>query len=178
MVLPHPDDYEVEVNPKEERVRRFINIQIVKLQKIANVGSLILLILNFSFVAYPYVEHRDVHPYIVIPVIFVSLGLFILLLAHVYLKKLNMYRTQAEAERYFNPYQVYAIGPFEEMLYRYLWVPTLEAAINLQTDPVEKEKLIDIMEKFMGWVRLGYIPKKDFPKHLKKFYITDKQERL
>jgi len=178
MVLEHPDNYKVEVNKKEERVRRFINIQIVKLQKIANVGSLILLILNISLTLNLYIEHRGIHPYIMIPLLFICIGLFILLCAHVYLKKLNMYRTQAEAERYFNPYQVYAIGPFEEMLYRYLWVPTLEAAINLQPDPKEKAKLESIMKKFMGWVKLGYIPKKDFPSHLKKFYITDKQARL
>lgn len=172
------NDKAVSSNRADEKIQRFINIQILKLKKVAAVGSLILLLLNFSFVAYPYLEYRGIHPYFIIPAIFFSLALFILFLAHIYLKWFDMYRTEAEAERYFNPYTVYAIGPFEEMQYRYLMLPMVEAVIHLQKDDDKKKEIVERVEQFRKWVNLGYIPKEDFPKHLKKFYITKKQNRL
>lgn len=172
------DDGEIEYNPDEERVRRFFNMQIQKLKRVASIGSLILLVFNLSLLIYPYIEHRNVHPYLAIPTIFVLISLLILLLAHAYLKWLDMYRTEQETERYFNPYAVYAFQPWDEMVYRYIHIPMLEAVYHMQPEGNYKRDLEQLIKKLYRWVNKGYIPKEDFPDHLKKYYITNRQARL
>lgn len=88
---------------KDERFRRFLNIQYVKVKRTAAVGSLIMLILNLSFTMYPFIEHRGVHPYFAIPLIFLVVFVLVWLAAHLYVKKLEMYRTESIAEKVFNP---------------------------------------------------------------------------
>jgi len=166
------------VDKKQERWRRFFNVQYVKLKKVAPVGSMITLFLNLAFTMYPYVEHRFPHPYLGIPVVF-GINLFIgLFLAHVYLNWLQMYRTEAEAEKYFNPYAVNYFGPWEEVVYRNLWIPVLEGIRDNETNPKRKEYYQRCIDRFLGWMDQGFVPKKDFPKHLLKFYKDRTQKRL
>jgi hypothetical protein len=42
----------------KETLRKFINMQYVKMKRMAAVGSLILLAINLSFTIYPFVEFR------------------------------------------------------------------------------------------------------------------------
>jgi len=162
-------------------------MQYVKMKRMASVGSLILLAVNLSFTLYPFVEHRFQlitisygipATYIGIPFLFFMIMLCIAGGAHVYVKKFEMYRTEMASEITLNPYSVYLIGPFEEMLYRTLTIPTLEAAWMNLSDSPEKERIGQQLQKAKKWVDLGYIPKEDYPKHLLKFYITNKQRRV
>ena len=163
---------------KEEQIRRFLNLQYVKIKRTAAVGSLVMLILNLSFTMYPFIEHRDIHPYFAIPLIFLAVFFLVWLASHIYVKKFEMYRTESVAEKVYNPYAVYAIGPFEEMKYRYMDLVIMETLYDLLPEGEKKQKLKDQIKTVREWCDLGYIPKKDFPKHLKKYYITDKENRL
>lgn len=162
---------------KEERFRKWLNLQIVKMKRVASVGSLILLALTNSFVIYPHIEEKGIHPYLGIPLVFFGLLFLIWLGAHVYVRMMEMYRTEFRAEMILNPYQVYAITPMFEMQFRHIFLPIMKSQIK-QLDGKEKtelQKKIDMVEK---WCKLGFIPKKDFPEHLKQYYITDKEVRL
>jgi hypothetical protein len=163
---------------KEERFRRFLNLQYVKIKRTAAVGSLIMLILNLSFTMYPFIEHRGVHPYFAIPLVFLILFLLVWMAAHLYVKKLEMYRTESIAEKVYNPYAVYAIGPFEEMKYRNFDIVVMETLYDILPDGSKKQQLGEQIKKVKRWCDLGYIPKKEFPQHLKKYYITKKESRL
>jgi len=162
----------------EEKIRKFFNLQYVKIKRTAAVGSLIMLVLNLSFVIYPYIEHRGIHPYIAIPGIFILVILIIWILAHLYVRKMEMYRTESLAEKILNPYSVYAIGPFEEMKYRNFEMIIMESLYDLFPEGEKKQQLKQQIDKVKNWLELGYIPKKDFPKHLKKYYITSNESRL
>jgi len=160
-------------------------MQYVKIKRTAAVGSLVLLAINLSLTLYPYLEHRFqvtyfgvAVEYIVVPFLFVFIIFIIWCGAHIYIKKMEMYRTEFLAERILNPYGVYAIGPFEEMLYRTMTIPTLEASYVSMPDGKEKHEVKKKLDLAKKWVDLGYIPKEDFPKHLKKYYLTKKQNRL
>ena len=163
---------------KKERVRKFINMQYVKIKRMAAVGSLIILTLNLSFSIYPFISHRDIHPYVAIPLIFSIVILIIWILADVYVKRLEMYRTESLAERMLNPYSVYAIGPFEEMKYRNMEIPIMQALSKMMPAGKEKSDFDEILKNVKTWCDLGYIPKKDFPTHLKEYYITETENRL
>jgi hypothetical protein len=165
-------------NGKDERFRKILNLQYVKIKRTAAVGSLIMLILNLSFTIYPFVEHRGVHPYFAIPLIFLIVFLLVWLASHIYVKKFEMYRTESVAEKLFNPYAVYAIGPFEEMKYRNMDLVIIETLYGLLPEGEKKQELKEQIEKIRNWCDLGYIPKKDFPKHLKKYYMTNIENRL
>ena len=163
---------------KDERIRRFINLQYIKLKRVAAVGSLVMLILNLSFTVYPFIEHRGVHPYLAVPLIFMFVFMIMWLAAHIYVKKLEMYRTEWVAEKMYNPYAVYAIGPFEEMKYRNFDLVIMETLYDLLPEGDKKQQLKEQISKVKNWCELGYIPKKDFPNHLKRYYITKKENRL
>jgi len=161
-----------------ERLRKFINLQYVKIKRTAAVGSLVMLILNLSFTIYPYIEHRDIHPYAAVPLLFFGIFFLVWIAAHVYVSKMEMYRTEFLAEKILNPYSVYAIGPFEEMKYRSMDLVIMEALYDLTPEGEKKRRLREQIDQVKKWVELGYIPKKDFPKHLKRYYITKIESRL
>ena len=162
----------------DEGFRKFLNLQYVKIKRTAVVGSLIMLILNLSFTVYPYIEHRGVHPYFAIPLIFLFILLLAWFTAHIYVKKFDMYRAESVAEKYFSPYAVYAIGPFEEMKYRNMDLVIMETLYDILPEGEKRQLLKEQIEKVKGWCDLGYIPKKDFPQHLKRYYLTRKESRL
>jgi len=168
----------VKRNRDDEGFRKFINLQYVKIKRTAAVGSLVMLIINLSFTIYPYIEHRGVHPYFAIPLIFLGAFLLVWLGAHIYVKKFEMYRTESVAEKVYNPYAVYAIGPFEEMKYRNMELIIMEMIYDVLPEGDKKKKFKEDIEKVRKWCDLGYIPKKDFPKHLTKYYMTKKEGRL
>lgn len=160
----------------EERIRRFVNKQMAKIKRISGVGSLILLVINLSFSVYAYIEYRGIHIYIALPLLVLLMGSILLLVAHFY--TLHMYRTEAEAEKYFNPYATYAIGPFEEITYRFIYLPMMKALLSTMDDEIEKKVFKEKIDIWERWINLGYIPKDEYPKHLLKFYITNKEARL
>lgn len=162
---------------EKERFRKFLNMQYVKMKRMAAVGSLVLLAVNLSFTIYPYVQHRDIHPYLGVPIIFIFIVLLIWLCAHVYVQKLEMYRTESLADKIFNPYTVYQIGPFEEMKYRNMELPIMKSLCDVLNGD-EKKEMEEYVKRVEKWLELGYIPKEDFPEHLKKYYITNKERRL
>jgi len=170
----------------KERLRKFINLQYVKVRRVAAVGSLILLMINLSLTTYPYISHRlgeyifgIPSAYIGIPFVFVLIGLIVLFLAHIYVKKMEMYRTEQHAEIKYNPFSVYAFSPFEEMMYTNSIVPIMKGLVHvLPKDSKERKKLEEEAKRFERWCKLGYIPKEEFPKNLMEYYITDKQQRL
>ena len=165
-------------NRNDESYRKFINLQFVKLKRTAAVGSLIILTLNLSFIIYPFIEHRGIHPYVAVPIVFFSVLFIFWFVSHIYVKKMEMYRTEFLAEKILNPYGVYAIGPFEEMKYRNMDIVIMEALYDLLPEGSKKENLGEHIMKVKEWCTLGYIPKKDFPDHLKKYYITKTEARL
>lgn len=174
------------MNDEKEIIRKFVNLQYVKMKRMAAVGGLILLAVNLAFTIYPYIEFRFPEyffgliprAWVGVPLVLIVIMLLIWLGAHIYVKKLEMYRTEWVAERIYNPYAVYAIGPFEEMLYRTMTIPTLQAAYATMPEGKEKKEVKEKLEKAKKYVDLGYIPKEDFPQHLKKYYITNKERRL
>jgi hypothetical protein len=161
-----------------EKIRKFFNMQYVKIKRTAAVGSLIILTLNLSFSIYPFISHRGIHPYVAIPLLFSIVIIVIWIAADFYVKRLEMYRTESLAERILNPYAIYAIGPFEEMKYRHMEIPIMEAISKMMPEGKEKNIFDTQLDKVKTWCNLGYIPRKDFPNHLKKYYISKTENRL
>lgn len=161
-----------------ERLRRFINMQYVKMRRVAAIGSLILLAINVAFTVYPFLSGTFEKSYIGIPIIFLTIILVIWLAAHIYVNKMEMYRTEQLAEVTLNPYAIYAVTPYEEMIYRTKDLPLMKALKEILPDGEHKNELQQSIKKVENWVKLGYIPKKEFPKHLERYYITNKERRL
>jgi len=163
---------------EKERFRRFFNEQYVKMKQMAAVGSLILLAINLSLTIYPYIEHRRVHPYAAVPLLFLGIMLLIWFGSHIYVKKMEMYRTERRAEVLFNPYAIYAMNPFQEMTFKHMYLPMMESICIALPEGKDKEKMKKNVAMVKRWCDKGFIPKEDFPKHLKRYYLTNKQKRL
>lgn len=163
-----------------ERFRRFINMQYVKMRRVAAIGSLVLLAINVSFTVYPFLTgiYLFEKSYIGIPVIFLTIILVIWLMAHIYVNKMEMYRTEQLAEVTLNPYAIYAITPIQEMHFRTKDLPLMRSLREILPDGEQKIELEKSIKQVEGWVERGYIPKKEFPEHLERYYITKKENRL
>ena len=166
-------------------MKKFINMQYVKMKRMASVFALLMLAFSLSLSAYPYISFRlptfmwgFSTTYFVIPLLFIGIILLIWVLSHIYVRKFEMYKTESLAERVLNPYAVYLFDPFQEMVYRTLMLPTLKASYYSMPDGLEKQEVKRNLDLITKWLDIGYIPKKDFPEHLKQFYITDKEGRL
>lgn len=162
----------------KEKIRGYINFQLAKLRRVSMIGSLLLMVLSNALLIASYIEHRNLHPYIAIPLIFVTLSVVIMLLAHLYVSKFEMYRTEKLAEKLLDPYAVYAMLPYEEMWFREIYIPQQECFIELLPDGKQKEKMKKHLGNIRIWVKKGIIPKSHFPEHLKKYYLTDNENRL
>lgn len=158
---------------EDENLRHWVMRQIEKLRRVAAIGSLALLTINLALSVYPYIEHRNIHPYLGITIVALLIAFGLMIAAHIWNNKLEMYRGEMKARMTYNPFAVYALQPYEEMWNRICFIPIME---YLATG--DKEKLSENLEKMQEWVERGYIPKKHFPEHLKKYYITDKEQRL
>jgi hypothetical protein len=159
---------------EKEKFREYLNIQFVKLKKVAAVGSLLLLALNLSFAIYPYISYRWLFSniYIGVFLLFISIILIMLFLAHIYVVKLEMYRTETKADYIFNPYATYGLTAKDVIFLEDIYLPILKG-----DDMSIKERKEKIM-KVESWVKYGYIPKDHFSDNWKEWYITKKERRL
>ena len=162
-----------------KKAKRWFNIELTKIKQVAMVGSVVLLTLNISLTAYPYIAWRGIHPYLGITMVFVLILGATWLLAHLYMNVMEMYKEQKLAENIlYNPYSVYLFTPFQEVTWRYYNRTVLEALANLTQDPDEKEKLHATLTTIDRWFSTGYIPRQDFPLHLQQYYLTKREERI
>ncbi|MGC9309021.1 MAG: hypothetical protein ACP5FL_09650, partial [Thermoplasmatota archaeon] len=90
-----------------EEKRRWLNMQIIKMKNIAALGSLFLLALNLAFTIYPYIQWRGLHSHLGVPLLFICILFTIWLLSHLYIRVMEMNRTEKRAEVLLNPYNVY-----------------------------------------------------------------------
>jgi len=168
-----------------ERPRRFFNTQYVKMKRMAAVGSLVLLAVNLAFTIYPYIDFRMPNTifgapkaWLGVPMLFILIIIVIWAAAHIYVKKLEMYRTESRADILYSPYSVYAMAPKEEMMIRNIYLPIMETQLEKLNEGKAKEKMAKEITRIRDWCEKGFIPKDDFPVHLKSMYITEKQRRL
>jgi len=170
---------------ENERFRKWYNLQYLKMRQIAPLGSLVMLSFSIALSLFPYMEFRFEKYYLgvpvewfMIPILWVAIMLVIFFVAHLYIRVFHMYRTERRAEVVYNPYQVYAIQPFQEMWFSHIYLPLMRGSIESVSDGPVKEELQKEYEMVSNWLDLGYIPKKDFPEHLKKYYISNIEGRL
>lgn len=157
---------------------KYFTLQMIKVKRTAPMYNLILLVLLNALSIYPILEGRAIHPYISFPAVLVLLITLIWAGSHLYQIVLGMNKNEARAERIINPYCVWAMGPWEEMLIRNIWLPSMKGIYANMPGGEDKIELGEAISNMSRWVELGYIPKKDYPKHLLKHYIAKDGERL
>lgn len=148
-------------------MKTWMNKQLFKFQQVFPISTLILLIINLSLQIYGQLEYRNLPFYQTTFSIMLVLFLCVWGFAHIYNDYFEMYKHKKLVEvTLYNPYQVYAFSPFEEVVWRTIYIPMLEEIGSKNVDKIKR------------WLDLGYIPKEDFPDHLKKYYLTKKPGRL
>ena len=164
------------------RLRRFVMIQLGKVYKIYQPGTLLLLVLTNSLLFTEYLERREVHPYVAIVLVF---NIFIIVLwvaAHIYTRWLNMNEFQHRADTEFNPYAVNHLTPLDEMRWRTYYIPSMTAYYKIleKLSPSDPYLLVlkTELDKIKNWVELGFIPDSDAPPHLKDLFKSKMEVRL
>ena len=160
-------------------IKRWFNVQVTKIKHVGMLISIVLLALNLSLTVYSFIKWRGIHPYLGTTLLFFVIMFLILAFSHIWMNKWHMYAPQKMAEAIlYNPYAVFAYTPFQEMWFSHIYIPIMEALYDTIQDEEKKKKFKKSLELVKKWTKLGYIPKEDFPEHLKKYYIFDEGMRL
>jgi heme/copper-type cytochrome/quinol oxidase subunit 4 len=162
-----------------KNMKKRFNVELTKIKQVAMVGSVVLLTLNIALTAYPYLAWRGVHPYAGVALVFLLILGLIWLLAHLYMNVLEMYKEQKLAENVlYNPYAVHQFNPFQEVTWMQYNMAVLEALRSITPDASAQQRLDDAIGAVERWLSLGYIPRRDFPPHLQRYYLTRREERI
>jgi len=156
-------------------LRLLFSKQKLVLSKLQGLYSVILLCISISLSFVGFSDINIINPYATFFIVFTILSLILLLIANIYYKKLEMYKYDKEADVEYNPFNVYAFTPFQEVLLYETTLALLKAEFKENQNNDDLKKSILKVEK---WLKLGYIPKSDFPKHLKSIYLTKKEGRI
>ena len=122
-------------------MKRWFMVQIWRLQQIAMMGSLILLVVNLGLTIYGYIEWRTPNPYIALPVILFLLMAVIWTAAWYYDRRLKLWREQMMVAIDRNPYAQDRLSPKETIQMEWMWIPLVS-----QADP-------QIAEFLKRWVK-------------------------
>lgn len=163
---------------EKEKIRGWINFQLGMLKRTATVINMFLLVFANSLLLSGYLEQRNIHPYVAIPLVFISVSIILWYLSRFFVLKMEMYRTEKLTDKILDPFAVYGLIPYEEMWFRELFIPNMEARYSMMPEGRAKEEYKKHIDNVKEWVVNGIIPKKQFPEHLKKYYLTEKEHRL
>ena len=164
------------------KFRRFVMIQLAKMQKVYMPASLMLLVLTNSILFIPYFENRNIHPYIAVLLISSFLSLLLLSVAHVYVRKFGMNQFQYRADIELNPFTVNHLSPLDEVRWRTFYLPSMTAYYRILKNIDKNDSYLPVLkqeiDKIQRWVNLGYIPPSDAPEHLKALFKSMMEIRL
>lgn len=152
-------------------MKHFLFEQIEKLQQFSAIGMPFMLVMNLAISVFGYIQWRGFHPYVGISILTFVMMFIYWSVAHIVVKKGETFKSKARATTKYNPYSVWALSPLQWMLMKHIWFPILQRTAETSEEKTE----VTMVEK---WLELGYLPKKDFPDHLKEFYITKGERRL
>lgn len=103
-------------------------VQVWRLQQIAMVGSLILLVINLGLTIYGYIDWRIRNPYIGVPAVVFALVTVIWIAAWAWDRRLRLWREQQSVIIERNPYASERLSPKELLMFEYVWIPGMQKA--------------------------------------------------
>lgn len=148
------------------KIRKFIQRQIYRLQKVGTPVSLVLLVMNLSLSILSFMTWRGVNPYLTALIIAAGLGLVVTAFANFYIVVMRMHVAERRAIIDHDPVQVYAFLPFQAAIALNNQVPMMRAIARQTKD----EDLADAADRLERWAKTGYIPKEEYPAELSEYY--------
>jgi len=164
---------------RDEKFRGWLNRQFVLIKRTSGIWSVAMLVVNLSLTIFGLIAYRGLDSRLFIPALVITMGLIIWITSYIYYHKGQMFRTEKAGEVYLNPYDVSNFKPWEEfVVYRTTLIPMLEGIHAITPEGKTKKHLAEKIAKLKKWVDLGYIPKKELPKYLQKYYTSKHEKRL
>lgn len=164
------------------RIRRIIMIQLSKVYKIYQPGTMALLVLTNSLLFIEYFSERNIHPYATVLLVSTTICIILWVAAHIYTRWLNLNEFQHRGEMEFNPYAVNHLTPLDEMRWRTYYLPSMISYYEILKHFDKNNNHLPVLEDKINcikrWVDLGYIPPEDAPEHLKDLFKSKMELRL
>ncbi len=130
-------------------IKKWFMLQMWRLQQIASIGTLVLLMLNLALQLFGFVKWRGEvlnNPYFTVPLIALILAAIVWGVAIVWDLRLKMWRDQATVLVERNPYTKERLSSKEVFLYGLVYIPVMERLAK--DDPKIDEALKVIKEWF------------------------------
>lgn len=152
-------------------MKKIVAQQLDRLMRVSPILSISLLVGSVALNVVQLVSWRG-HPYIWMFLSVLILSILVLGVSNLWAGPLGMIAAMRGSQAFHDPVQVYKLTPFERMLWQHGMIPQMEHQLSLKWD----EQFATQIERLRKWCSLGYIPKDEFPCHLKHYYFGKEGE--
>lgn len=150
---------------KEETLLNYLFRHLYRIQVLSPIYTVFGIIITITFGVWNLISHRDIHPYIGLPIVFFLIVLFVLSLSYYLIDIRQIQWNQKRAEFTYNPVLNKALTPFQSMFILGIYQPIMEYLVD-----EDKERLQQQLEIVKRWSDKGFISIDDVPGNLRKFY--------
>lgn len=128
-------------------MKKWLLVQLWRVQQIGMVASLSLLALNLSLTVNQYIEWRFSNSYIGTGIVLISLAAIIWSFGYVWDRKLKLWREQTVVSIERNPYSTMQMTPKEVVAHATIYIPWLRER--------GQEKAADLWQRIVDWNMLS-----------------------
>lgn len=160
-------------------LRQLWSQQWFRVQKVAPIVNMGLLMATLALTVWRSVEWRGWPIHVAVPALVLALVALVVAGANVWVVLMRMHKTDRYASAIHDPTQVYALTHRESTIWLEATLPAMQAEISAwRTHGVDTAAWQAIHDRMERWARLGYIPITDAPEHVRAHYMGTHGEAL
>lgn len=154
--------------------RRLLAQQLDRVMRVWPIVGILLLVGNLSVQAATLLAWRGGHVVIWAAAIALVLVAGAVTVANWWAGPLRMVHAIRSSQATLDPTQVYAMTPWERIVWREAMLPQMRNQALLCRRLGHEDlcqDLLDQVERLAGWERRGYIPREEYPEDLQRYYL-------
>ncbi len=149
---------------KNENIINYFFRHLYRVSVLSPMITPLLLVINISMSIYGFIQ-EEISIYIALPVIFITITIFILWLAYFLVHIKQIQRNQKKAQFMYDPSQNRHFAPFQQ-----IWINGLDVEIMHYLVFGDKNRLKKALDKAKRWGKTGYFANDDVPADLKMYF--------
>jgi len=151
-------------NKKTEELVNYLFRHLYRVSVLSPMITPLLMVVNISMSFYSIVQEK-ISIYLALPIIFVSITVFLLWVAYYLVDKKQIQRNQKKAQFQYDPTQNRHFAPFQQ-----IWINGLDVEVMRYLVYGDKERLKKALVKAERWGKTGIFSNEDVPGDLREYF--------
>lgn len=152
---------------------------LARTQEGATVVALLMQSMTLTLVAFEYIRWRGFNTYLGILILFSLIVTGIMVWGYIYVEVFGLFKAKKSTVVKMDPVHIYALTPYQEMMLRTANLPQLRHFLaQAQAQGLPTEDLQESITRIERWVEKGFIPRADYPDHLRELYYPREGHRI